>query len=299
MNKKIAIIKDGYDIMRIIEGNSDGEKCDFKICFMNGDSNFDIYYMKLFSRAKKLEFDKNKKWEITYHKATSTKPTKIHLKNKEESEYITLPLKELLDPDVNTEIPIPLFKIIIPDGILKNKYKPKKEHRIIDISGNNVVEIFLTKSGMAGSNVYDKWSNIELGLMGNAMEFYATNNPKYMGLNIKCTFINKKSPEERIVHNLCTLADITDDIGIRVNTVNIPNMNKLNNISVLFIENAAYLAFLAGGKIYTEDYKDGQLIYKKDIENEKYFSESERKKWNFYFQKNFKKANSLIKKYKH
>lgn len=60
MNKKIAIIKDGYDIMRIIEGNSDGEKCDFKICFMNGDSNFDIYYMKLFSKAKKLEFDKKK-----------------------------------------------------------------------------------------------------------------------------------------------------------------------------------------------------------------------------------------------
>lgn len=52
MERKIAIIKNGYDILRIREINSDEEKCEFKICIMAEQKNVKILYNKLFSEKK-------------------------------------------------------------------------------------------------------------------------------------------------------------------------------------------------------------------------------------------------------
>lgn len=52
MERKIAIIKNGYDILRIREINSNEEKCEFKICIMAEQNNVKILYNKLFSEKK-------------------------------------------------------------------------------------------------------------------------------------------------------------------------------------------------------------------------------------------------------
>lgn len=79
-NKKIAVVKNGYDVMRIIEMNSDNENCELKIVLFIDNCDIDIKYLKLFSTIEKQKFDKTKKFELTYHKKSTTQPTKIHLK---------------------------------------------------------------------------------------------------------------------------------------------------------------------------------------------------------------------------
>ncbi len=303
MKNKVAIIKNGYDILRIVQGSKDIDNCDLKICFMN--SNYEIKYMKLFSNYKNLKFDKNSKWELTYHRATISKPTKIHLKNKIEKEkYITLPLTELLDPNFNTEIPIPLFKVIVSNGCnLIKKYNekgmPKKDHTIIDMKENNILEIYLTKNGFIKSNFYEKWKNISFSLFGNAMEYYATNNQKYIAKNIFDTFKNPNNTEDgNKIYNIGISTDVTNDIGIFVNTVNDPDIKENNNYSINFIENKLFLGLLGGlEKKYNEGDKQF-MLYTEDIENKKYFSEDEYRKWKYIFEKEIKKIDRKIKRKK-
>lgn len=300
MKNKIAIIKDGYDILRIIQGSKDEDNCDFKICLMN--SNYEIKYMKLFSNYKNLEFDKNDDWELTYHKSTISKPTKIHLKSKtEKDKYITLPLTELLEPNFNTEIPIPLFKVIVPNGCkLINKYNEngaKKDHRIIDMTGNNIAEIYLTKNGFMGSNFYEKWANISFSLLGNAMEYYATNEQKYIGKNILDTFKNPKNTEDgHKIYNVGVSTNVTDDIGIFVNTINDPELKENDNYSINFIENKIFLGLLGGSTKKYDLEEKPFMIYTEDLKNEKNFSEEESKRWKYIFEKEIKKVDREIKK---
>ena len=47
-NKRIAITKNGYDILRIIDFSNDGNNCDFKICPMIDSKKVDIYSRRLF-----------------------------------------------------------------------------------------------------------------------------------------------------------------------------------------------------------------------------------------------------------
>ncbi len=298
--RKIAITKNGYDILRIVEGSKDGDKCEFKILPRIDAKNIDIYSMKLFSKSECFEFDRNRKIEITYHKSTNDKPTKIHVKqinrnNKEDIIYNTLPLTELLDPDVNTEIPIPLLKIIVPDEILTVPYRRKpKEHREIDIKDNNIIEIYMTRNGYIEANMENKWFNLRNLQCGNAMQYYATGLDKYVSQNINMSLVNisRGNLKERVI-NIGT--DVTKDIGIKVNTVKYPDRLRTEKLRMLFIENSAYLGFLGGPKMYTREFPNGKPAYKYDIDNVKYFSNEEKSKWENIFQMEFKKLDRLIK----
>lgn len=296
MNKKIVIIKNGYDVLRIIEGKSDGDTCEFKIIFMIDNDNIEICYLQLFSDIQKLEFDKSKKMEITYHKSTISKPAKIHLKlhDKEtgKCEYVSLPLKELIDPDVNTEIPIPLFKIIIPDNVLKTKYIQKKDHVVFDVEDNNMVEIFLTQNGFTKKNYHQKWDCLNQNLISTGIEFYATGLTEYFFINDRYNLGDQYDIHNVITREASTVVDITDDIGIQINKIRNQNL-KEEKLRALFIENSIYLGFLAG--MATIDYKHMYLV---DFKNDKYFNDKERKKWEYRFNKIFYKTDRLIQKNK-
>ena len=295
MSKKIVITKNGYEILKIIEWASDAQNCEFKIIPSIDTQNINIYYMKLFSKGEFFQFDKNKNLEITYHKATLSKPTKIHLKmidkqNKEDVVYKTLPLDELLDPDINTEIPIPLLKIIIPDNVLTKKYQPKKTYKQFDIQDNNIIEIYMTKSKFIQSDFSQKWKMLDTILLGNSMEYFATGLDKYIAQNIYTTFYNKEH-----VRNVCITADVTNNIGIRINTIRNPNI-RTDKMNMLFIENKAYLGFLGGPKVTYKDSKITKRAYEYDLENPKYFYDKEKEKWKYIFQREMKKLDNLIKK---
>ena len=57
MQKKIAIIKNGYDILRIVQGKTTEEHCEFKIIPMVEPKETRIFYMKLFSEPKEFKFE--------------------------------------------------------------------------------------------------------------------------------------------------------------------------------------------------------------------------------------------------
>ncbi len=289
-NKKIAITKNGYDILRISEAASDGNNCEFKVCPMIHSQDINIYYMQLFSEPKYFEFDRNKKLTITYHKANENKETKIHLKLENESgvEYKDLKLTKLLDPNVNTEIPIPLLKITVPDEVLYKEYRKKNYHTQFEIGNNNIIEVYLTKKGYKDSNLFDKWKNLNFFLFANSFQYFATGqNEKYAAQNLYAKLLLKdESPI-----NMKT--DVTDDIGISINIVNNPNI-KTSKVCMLFIENAAYLGFLGGSRVFTDKFPNGKLAYKYDLDNDKYFNSEEKEKWEKIFQKEFEKLNEWI-----
>ena len=287
---KIAITKNGYDILRIRETSSDGNNCEFKICPMIKPKDINIYYMQLFSEPKYFEFDKNKELEITYHKANNGKRTKIHLKLKNEFgiEYKDLELTKLVEPNVNTEIPIPLLQIIIPDEVLYKKYEKKKDHTQFEVKNNNIIEIYLTKKGYKDSNLFDKWNKLNFLLFANSIQYYATGlNEKYAGQNLYMKL------QEKDIGLINFKTDVTDDIGISINVVNNPNI-KTKKMCMLFIENAAYLGFLGGSRLYTKKCKDGKLAYKYDLDNDQYFDSNEKEKWENIFRKEFEKLNEWI-----
>jgi hypothetical protein len=127
--EKVAIIKDGKDIGRIIPFNKNETDSDFKISFSKYN-----YYVKLFSflstSPELINLENMAEWEISYHRKTALKPTVIHLKEKKnQPEYKVLPLKGLIDPSIYQEFPIPFMRIQIPITFQAEEYKEKKSKK--------------------------------------------------------------------------------------------------------------------------------------------------------------------------
>jgi len=106
MNKKIAIVKDGCDIARIIVGKHEGANYDFKFSFMEND--YAVYIVPFFKKPQLFNLDIPSHWEITYHKSRGIKSPIIAMKHKSierpakypavKQRYKTLPLNNLLEP---------------------------------------------------------------------------------------------------------------------------------------------------------------------------------------------------------
>lgn len=293
MQRKLSIIKNGYDVLRIIEMGL-GE---FKITNETGNNDFKVYTLSLFSKPQKLDFNKSKKWEISYHVSTNEMPTKIHLKNEDGKEYITLPLKELIDPDINTEIPIPLFKVLIPDSCLSKRYKRSikgdKNHVVIDIGDNNSLEIFVTSADFVERNYIEKWQNVIFSLIANDMRFYATNSPEYMALNMYFG-LNDCNHSSKLINQS---VKITENIGVFVNTVNIPNLHE-DKLDFLFLENSIYLTLLVNQTFSYSMTSKKYILYEKDMENTKFFNSTEILKWKRIFYEDRVRTDKIMNNYK-
>lgn len=109
--EKVAIIKDGKDIGRIIPFNKNETDADFKISFSKNNYNVNMFSL-LSTSPELLNLENMTEWEISYHRRTVLKPTVIHLKEKKnQPEYKVLPLKRLIDPGIYHEFPIPFMRI--------------------------------------------------------------------------------------------------------------------------------------------------------------------------------------------
>lgn len=294
MQKKIAITKNGYDILRIVQGKTTEEHCEFKIIPMVEPKDTRICYMKLFSEPEEFKFDKEFKFEITYHIANEKEPAKIHIKidNKElENPYKTIPVSKLIEPNIKTEIPIPLFKLIIPDEVLTKKYKHKKEHKEFNIKENNIIEVFMKRAGDIGTDNFEKWQTINTMLNTNSLQYLATGLEKYAMLNYN--EMRYSVNEEHMLWSSSMSSDISDRIALEINTLKSVNVST-NKLDFLFIENEAYLGLLTGRKIYDEQHKNKIFLYEKDLENSQYFNQQERKKWIKFFENEKQKTDKLI-----
>lgn len=288
---KIAITKNGYDVLRIIELNSDKDKCAFKIVPKIDLCKLNIKCMRMYSLYEDIEFDSSKIVEITYHKSDGIHDTKIHIKmidkeNKDDVEYKTLPLERLIDPDVNTEIPIPLLKIVVPNSVLTNKYQESSKYVKFDMEDNNIFEIFMTKKDYIYENLIEKFPNIYRVIMGDSLEFFTSG--VFRGYNIECTL--KESVVTNQPKNAIVATNITDDIGLLVLKVFDPRI-KEDKANMLFIENEFYLP-ISIDRITINSGKK-QLIYEEDLENNTKLTKEEKEKYKYRFEKQIKKYNKF------
>ena len=289
--KKIVITKNNFKVMEIVEANTDKEKCEFKIVPMIENNKFKIYYQKMFSVKKEFEFDHTKYIEIIYHKAMLGLNTKIQLKifNKEDKSLVCheqLPLERLMDPDVKTEIPIPLLKIIFPDEILSIPYTQRSKYVRFEMGNNNIYELFMTKKDFIYSNFFDKYNTIAMTMMDDSFELFTSGIAT--GYNANCTFYEShisKEPKQMMVGS-----NITDDIGLVCISIFDPRI-KFHEMKLLFIENEFYLNMVAN-RIAVFGDGPKKLIY--EFDSEKLHGE-EKEKFLYNVQKNIKKYQKYAK----
>lgn len=294
MNKKMIITKNGHKLFKVIEGKCTDDKCEFKIIPEMQSTEIKIFTMQLFSKAEEFIFDTNRILEITYHKSTLSQPAKIHLKltnkkDKADIKYETLPLRNLIEPDINTEIPIPLFKVIIPNEVDTKIYTKGNEYKVFDIKDSNVIEIFMMTSARKEKQILEKWNFLNSQLIMNPIEYWVTGADKYAALNYKLQELERKD----FVANMSMSSDLNEDIRLIINTVNCKKID-VEKYTMLFVENKYYMGFLGGRKIFRNDGSEPKLAYQIDMENDAYFDDNERKRWKYRFEKEFSKLDNAI-----
>lgn len=229
--KKVAILKDGKDIGRIIPFNVDGDEYDFKISFSK--NNYQICIYKFLSNKPEIQLmDDSPEWEISYHRSTISRPTTIHLKEKKnQPQYKELPLKRLMDPDINSEFPIPFMKIEIPNGLDSTVYNGKNssQHIKFDMEDANVAEFYLANSNFDFENFSNKWPTMSMMLLTSPLEFFATNK----GLEDSNKEFFSKDGEPRLA---AVEFDLNDDMKFYINLYNNEELDS-EGIKVTFIEN--------------------------------------------------------------
>ena len=151
---RIAIVKNGYDICRIIPNHPKDGKYNLKITFLG--KRFDIELYKQFAaRVQQVVLDSNYDVEISYHIGEKNNPILIHLKqvhNTSGEKYRTLDLKHIKAPDTQSLFPLPLFRIELPSCETIKKtcktYKPKPgKHYMLDIKEDNVLGFWILGKG--------------------------------------------------------------------------------------------------------------------------------------------------------
>lgn len=228
MNKKIAIVKDGCDIARIIVGKPKGANYDFKFSLMEND--YAVCIVPFFKKPQLFDVDIPSHWEITYHKSQGHPSPIIAMKHKSidrpkkypsvEQPYKTFPFENLLEPTIISEFPIPIFKIALPLTKTSSIYKPDITHHVLlDMQENNIAEVYLTNTKFNFETFTHKWPNISLGLSVHSFEFYATNDIKYTANKLKYFFPQGK--DERIAN---ISFPISDDVMITINLYNDANI---------------------------------------------------------------------------
>lgn len=289
--KKIVIAQNGYDILRIIEMNSDKDKCSFKIVPMIDNNKFEINYEKLYSIPQKMEFNEEKKIEITYHKSDGIHVPKIHIKmiNKETniSEYLTIPLERIIEPDVNSRFPIPLLTISIPKGISNKHINKKDKYNIFDVGNNNLVEVFLVNKNFVGSNFFENLIHISGTLFFSSFEIFTCGIMRATNIGNALNESHKnKGPVDFMMSS-----NISDDMGILLVMLNDINFNS-KKLQLSFIENEFFLAHSINRKLLVD--KELVSLYEYDIDNST-LSNEEKKKYKYDIEKNIKKLYSYEK----
>lgn len=293
--QKVAIIKNGIDIGRIIPFNNDAGEYDFKISFAANDYEVNMYrFLSLV--PEKIKLEDMISWEISYHRSTALRPTIIHLKEKKNHpEYKPLPLHRLVDPTLHNEFPIPFMRIEIPSDFSGEIYKSKSKENIrFDMEDANVAEFYLTYKDFNYERFARKWPTISLRLMVASFEFFATNN--LLTDNNKFKYF---MPLDGGVRAVAEEFIVNNDMKFYINLYNNPELIG-EKIKVTFIENEFADALLGLSLIGYENEKGKvEMIpaYQEDLSRDT-MSKEEKRKWEYRFNKMRDKLEREIRKVK-
>ncbi len=184
-NKKVAITKNGNDLLRIITSDKNTDSFEIKITPFTNDCR--VNTVRLLSNEVIIWDVPFNKTEFTYHIKNERKNTKIHIKGEGEH-YYDLPWKDLVDLSYDFDFPVPLFKLMLPSNLKNKKYKKKKTHVPYDLKDYNIAEIYLmsNNSFIEGTPIKEE---VMTQLMFNSFEFYANN--LFPNDKTKATFYEK------------------------------------------------------------------------------------------------------------
>ncbi|AEF17816.1 hypothetical protein Thexy_1792 [Thermoanaerobacterium xylanolyticum LX-11] len=294
--QKVAIIKKGIDIGRIIPFNKDESKYDFKISFAANDYEVNMYRFLSFV-PEKVEIEDMTSWEISYHRSTALRPTIIHLKEKKNHpEYKPLPLHRLVDPTLHNEFPIPFMRIAISSDFSRKIYNSKSRKNILfDMEDANVAEFYLTHIDFNYERFARKWPTISLKLMVALFEFFATNNLLTDNNNKFKYFI----PSDGGVRAVAEEFIVNNGMKFYINLYNNPELIG-EKIKATFIENEFADALLGLPLIGYENEKGKvEMIpaYQEGLSRDT-MSKEEKRKWEYRFNKMRDKLEREIRKVK-
>lgn len=293
--EKVAIIKNGKDIGRIIPFNMDSSRdYEFKISFLKNDYELNMYPF-LSKAPEKFKLDDMTQWEISYHRALGLKPPIIHLKEKKNNpQYKPLPLQRLVEPTVHTEFPIPFMKLEIPQNSAEGNYKQNsKEHAEFDMEDCNVAEFYLTNIKFNGERFMNKWPALSLNQMLLSFEFFATNS--LLTDDYKFKYFMPTDGQQ--AHLASKEFAVNNDMKFVVNMYRNPELTS-DKIKVTFIENEFAEALLGLSSVgYKNDQGKIEMFpaYKEDLGRDTMSSE-EKQKWEYRFNKMQDKLDKEIRK---
>lgn len=187
LDNKVAITKNGKDIIRIIPFNDNEDTFEIKISPQSKECN--IKALKLLDHTPLVAEIKSNQLEITYHIKNKNNDTKIHVKINNEK-YHDIPLNNLTNLSYNFDFPIPLIKLVLPFNSQSKSYKKKKAHIPFDLDIYNTAEIYLISNTSWVLKSDTILREVIQQLMTTSFEFY-TNN-KYPQDSIKSEFFNSK-----------------------------------------------------------------------------------------------------------
>lgn len=241
--ERIAVIRNGKDVARLIPFNPLDGTYDFKINLLDNAYDIKIYQQLSYEPIIGNVIDPQD-WEITYHKSCGAKPPIIHLKHKpvenpkdfydkDHPEYISLPLIRLQEPNINSRFPIPFLKIEIPHLAVNKSYKKKNGHKTLDIGEQNVVELYLANTDFNSSEFERCWPCISFMYLISPFETFALNSiDKYPQKLID--FL----PHDEEPRTACKDFLMNDEIQIVANIFYDKNVDDTKEkITLTFIEN--------------------------------------------------------------
>ena len=149
--QRLAISRAGVDIARLMPGAMDGGKLDIKLSLLGHE--FEVYtYPLLAINPNVMIPDASQGKDITYHHGAEGKDVVIHIKNGKAEEgdrkYVNLPITEIVPPNTDTLVPLPLLKLEIPKQLdCARKKRPRKRpgKRSFEMDADcDVVEVYMT-----------------------------------------------------------------------------------------------------------------------------------------------------------
>lgn len=165
--KKIAVIKNGKDILRITPIKEENKKIHLKFSFF---SEFKVNY---WSFADKEEKSTKTSEEMTYHSSSGEKKPKVHIKEKDRAYRNTF--DKVVDIDLNEEFPVPICKLNIFDPGNEN-YNKKNKHIKVELEDTpkikiNTLELYLAPMDFNYGLHMRKWRCMNLLLTVASIDY--------------------------------------------------------------------------------------------------------------------------------
>ncbi len=175
--RRIALIRNGLDLLRIIPFNPDENKVELKFDFSK--QLFEVNYLRLGEvRAHRMIPDPNGQLSVTYHKGNSGKGVCVHIKHvtkgSEKPNYEKLPLEYFRAPSGNDISMTPICKLFFPKSVLYNEYIKKPNHEIFSLNeAHNVVEVFIAGPSFDFEKAMQTYPVLNYLQLTEDIEFYA------------------------------------------------------------------------------------------------------------------------------